>query len=154
MLRRAVVLLPFLFGCPDVGPPADTDGATDGGVEADALQMRQLLQNLISNAIKFRRPEVAPLVRVSTGPAIDGHCLLVVEDNGIGFDQKHAQQIFTVFERLHSRADYDGSGVGLAVCRRIAHRHNGEIAAVGSDGAGARFLVVLPLQQEEGEAVY
>ena len=87
-------------------------------------------------------------MRVSTARDGDGQCRLVVEDNGIGFDQKYAEQIFTVFERLHGRSDYEGCGIGLAVCRKIARRHGGDIAASGTDGAGARFVVTLPLRQE------
>jgi signal transduction histidine kinase len=116
-------------------------------LDADPVQMRQLLQNLIANAIKFRRPDVPPVVRVTSEPHRDDLCVLVVEDNGIGFEQKHAERIFGAFERLHGRSRYDGSGVGLAVCRKIAHRHGGEIAAVGAEGEGARFLVLLPRRQ-------
>jgi signal transduction histidine kinase len=127
------------------GATVELDGLPT--LEADPVQMRQLLQNLIANAIKFRRPDVPPVVRVTAEPGRDGLCTLMVEDNGIGFDQRHAERIFGAFERLHGRSRYEGSGVGLAVCRKIAHRHGGEIAAVGIEGEGARFLVILPRTQ-------
>ncbi|MEM7288454.1 MAG: ATP-binding protein [Actinomycetota bacterium] len=110
---------------------------------ADPSQMRQLFQNLIGNALKFRRAEVAPVVRVSAssqGPS----WRIVVMDNGIGFDQQYAEKIFTVFQRLHGRSEYDGSGIGLSVCRRIVERHEGTIAASSVDGEGAVFTITLP----------
>ena len=131
-------------------------------VDADPLQVRQLLQNLISNALKFRRPEEAPVVRVSasvvaagdtraavTVPAAEA-CRVVVADNGIGFDVKYLDRIFTVFQRLHGRDAYEGNGVGLAVCRRIAERHGGSITAESAPGRGASFIVTLPMRQPEG----
>lgn len=131
-------------------------------VDADPLQMRQLLQNLIGNALKFRRPEEPPVVRVSaelvpshearaalTVPAA-GACRITVADNGIGFDEKYLDRIFTVFQRLHGRDAYEGNGVGLAVCRRIAERHGGSITAESTPGLGAAFIVTLPARQPEG----
>ncbi|MBI5014947.1 MAG: PAS domain S-box protein [Deltaproteobacteria bacterium] len=123
-------------------------------LEADPLQLRQLLQNLIGNALKFRRPGEAPVVRVSAesaeasgGPAGEPRLCLSVEDEGIGFDPKYADRIFGVFQRLHGRGEYEGTGVGLAVCRKIAERHRGSIAAQGRPGQGARFVVTLPVSQ-------
>jgi PAS domain S-box-containing protein len=119
-------------------------------IDADPLQMRQLLQNLVSNAIKFHQPGVAPQVRVSA--TIDHHrAEIVVEDNGIGFDEKYADRIFTMFERLHGRGTYDGTGIGLAICRKIAVRHNGDIVARSAPGEGATFIVMLPAQHSERE---
>jgi signal transduction histidine kinase len=112
---------------------------------ADAIQMRQLLQNLIGNALKFAREGVRPVVRVenmATPPS--GMSGFVVTDNGIGFEDKHAEKIFTVFQRLHNRAEYEGTGVGLAICRRIVERHGGYILAKGVVGEGASFTVALP----------
>ncbi len=118
-------------------------------IDADATQMRQLLQNLIGNALKFHQKGKPPAVRVyaeTAGfvPAADVVFRLVVEDQGIGFDEKYLDRIFTVFQRLHSRAEYEGTGVGLAVCRKIAQRHGGDIAATSTLGEGARFRVSLP----------
>ncbi len=122
-------------------------------LEADPLQMRQLLQNLLGNALKFRRDGVPPVVRLSaaeaggngSGPA----CRLVVEDNGIGFDVKYLDRIFTPFQRLHGRSEYEGTGMGLAVCRRIVERHGGAITAESTPGEGTRFLVTLPMQSRK-----
>jgi len=119
-------------------------------IEADPLQMRQLLQNLAGNALKFHRPDVPP--RVDLSGRIDGdRCTITVADNGIGFEEKYADRIFTMFERLHPRAKYEGTGIGLAICRKIAERHGGEIRAHGTPGEGARFEVVVPVKQGKTE---
>lgn len=131
-------------------------------IEADQVQMRQLLQNLISNALKFHKPGEPPVVRVSGavengreagpgGPAAASRCRIVVEDNGIGFDQVYSERIFGVFQRLHGRNEYDGSGIGLAVCRKIAERHRGSITADSEPGRGATFVATLPVKQSYGE---
>jgi PAS domain S-box-containing protein len=128
-------------------------------IEADPSQMRQLFQNLIGNALKFRRADVAPLVEVGAetiempdpDPASDGaprpFCRIVVEDNGIGFEAKHAERIFGVFQRLHARTEYEGTGIGLAICRRVVERHGGTITARGTPDAGSTFTVLLPIRQ-------
>jgi PAS domain S-box-containing protein len=118
-------------------------------IEADATQMRQLLQNLIANALKFHRSDAPPVVKVACER--DGDFVrLLVADNGIGFDEKYLDRIFTIFQRLHVREQYEGTGVGLAVCRKIAHRHNGTITARSQPGAGATFIVTLPARQVKG----
>jgi light-regulated signal transduction histidine kinase (bacteriophytochrome) len=122
-------------------------------LDADPTQMRQLLQNLIGNALKFRRPEVPPLVAV-WGDQQDGHVRLSVADNGIGFDEKYTDRIFQVFQRLHGRAEYEGSGIGLAVCRKIAERHGGGISARSTPGVGSTFTVTLPLQQSNANPAH
>jgi signal transduction histidine kinase len=126
-------------------------------IEGDAAQMRQLIQNLLSNALKFHRPEEPPRIRISSetsdrsAPRFDGEltmparCAVVIEDNGIGFDPQYSDRIFSTFERLHSRADYDGTGIGLSIARKIAWRHRGDITAIGRPGHGATFTVTLPL---------
>lgn len=135
-------------------------------IDADAVQIRQLLQNLIGNALKFQRPDEIPSVKIyaetpeQTGGSFsfegevietvgnsDQTCTLVVEDNGIGFDEKYLEKIFTVFQRLHGRTEYEGSGIGLAVCRKIVERHNGSITARSEPDKGATFLVTLPIAQ-------
>ncbi len=123
-------------------------------IEADPSQMRQLFQNLIGNALKFSRREAPPVITVSArlepgvpGEPDDRRCRLVVEDNGIGFDNKYRDQIFTIFQRLHGRTEYEGTGVGLAICRKIVERHGGTIEAEGRPGEGARFIVTLPARQ-------
>ncbi len=124
-----------------------------GCLDADRTQMRQLLQNLIANAIKFQRPGVPPVVEVHTTTCEAGRLQLVVEDNGIGFDAQYAERIFGIFERLHGRQDYAGTGIGLAVCRKIAIRHGGDVTATGSPGSGARFVVDLPAHHAAGAPV-
>jgi PAS domain S-box-containing protein len=117
-------------------------------IDADAMQMRQLLQNLVGNGLKFHKPDVPPRVEVSA--SANGNAQIVVADNGIGFDEKYADRIFTMFERLHGRAAYEGTGIGLAICRKIAQRHGGDIRAYSSPGEGARFVVTLPVRQGSG----
>jgi PAS domain S-box-containing protein len=118
-------------------------------IDADPLQMRQLLQNLIANALKFHRPDVPPIVRVTASIDSDGCCRIIVSDNGIGFEAKYAERIFTMFERLHGRAKYEGTGIGLAICRKIAQRHGGDIAATSVLGEGATFTVTIPARHSE-----
>jgi PAS domain S-box-containing protein len=128
-------------------------------IDADPVQMRQLFQNLIANALKFHKPGEPPVVTI-TGRIIqvaeasmaeprsaDPLCEIAVKDQGIGFDQKFADQIFIVFQRLHTRTEYEGTGIGLAVCRKITDRHGGRIMAEAAVGKGATFRVVLPVNQ-------
>jgi PAS domain S-box-containing protein len=119
-------------------------------IDADPMQMRQLLQNLIGNALKFHLPEAKPKVQVRAeivdggwdGPA----CQLTIKDNGIGFEEKYLDKIFAVFQRLHGRQEYEGTGIGLAVCRRIVDRHRGSITARSKPGEGATFIVQIPMR--------
>jgi PAS domain S-box-containing protein len=129
-------------------------------LEADALQMRQLFQNLIGNALKFQQPDVTPTVSIQCEmeSSVEPHqaqsfCRITVSDNGIGFDEKYLDRIFKVFQRLHGRNEYEGTGIGLAVCTKIAERHGGQLTAKSVPGQGATFIVSLPLQQPkiEGE---
>lgn len=115
-------------------------------IDADPLQIRQLLQNLIGNALKFHKPGEPSRVRVFARQMEDGQslCELSVEDNGIGFDEKYLDRIFTVFQRLHGRGEYEGTGIGLAVCRKIVERHGGTITAHSRAGAGSTFVILLP----------
>ena len=114
-------------------------------LNADRLQMRRLFSNLISNAYKFRKKAGAPSIRIAAEDARGGFVRILVEDNGIGFEEEFAEAIFKPFGRLHRRTDYEGSGLGLAICRRIAMRHGGDIAANGRPGQGAVFVVTLPV---------
>lgn len=113
-------------------------------LDADPLQMRQLLQNLIANALKFRKPDAPPIVRVECQSQEPGSVQLLVQDNGIGFDEKYLDRIFNVFQRLHGRGTYEGTGIGLAICRKIAERHGGSITARSQPGVGSTFIVTLP----------
>jgi light-regulated signal transduction histidine kinase (bacteriophytochrome) len=114
-------------------------------IAADELQMRQLMQNLISNALKFHREGVAPEVTIEATVAADS-LQLAVHDNGIGFEPQYSQRIFRVFERLHGRSHYSGTGIGLALCSKIVERHGGSIEARGEPGAGATFVITLPVR--------
>ncbi len=116
-------------------------------IDADPLQMRQLLQNLLSNAIKYRRKDTPPVVTLNCTFPSGHHCTITVVDNGIGFNDQYAEKIFKMFERLHGRMDYEGSGIGLAICRKIVERHRGTIAATSTVGQGATFTVTLPVTQ-------
>lgn len=127
-------------------------------LEADSLQMRQVFQNLIGNALKFQQKGVPPVIQVSSRPLDPsegrGGLLttlwkITIEDKGIGFDKKYGQRIFEVFERLHSRSSYEGTGIGLAICRKIVERHDGTISAQGKPGEGAVFTIVLPEHHEK-----
>ena len=128
-------------------------------IDADPLQMRQLFQNLVGNALKFHQEGKPPVVKVrgqilkppSAEAAGNGQaealCQIIVEDNGIGFDEKYLDRIFVLFQRLHGRSAYEGTGIGLAICRKIADRHGGNITAKSAPGAGSTFVVTLPLKQ-------
>ena len=128
-------------------------------IEAEPLHMRQLLQNLIGNALKFRRPDVPPLIKIAAEecqapPAASSRSAaprkmvrLLISDNGIGFDEKYTDRIFQVFQRLHGRAEYEGTGIGLAITRKIVEHHDGEITAKSTPGEGSTFIVTLPIKQ-------
>jgi len=132
-------------------------------IDGDPLQMRQLLQNLIGNALKFQPPGGQPVVRINARilkspfagtPDEDPYaeqCELTIQDNGIGFEEKYLEKIFAVFQRLHGRNEYEGTGVGLAVCRRITDRHGGTITAKSKLGEGATFIVTLPVRRPKKE---
>ncbi|MGE5607477.1 MAG: ATP-binding protein [Bacteroidota bacterium] len=113
-------------------------------IDADPLQMRQLFQNLLVNALKFHRPAITPLVKVYAFP--QGESVeIVFEDNGIGIAEEYQERIFGVFERLHGRNDYEGSGIGLAICKKIVDRHGGKIKIQSEVGKGSKFIVELPI---------
>ncbi|HYE58174.1 MAG TPA: ATP-binding protein, partial [Rhodothermales bacterium] len=124
-------------------------------IEADPTQMRQLFQNLIGNALKFHHKDVPPVVRITTGTpmSVNGYRAwdvqtIVVEDNGIGFDEQHLDRIFAPFQRLHTRREFEGAGLGLAICKRIVERHEGDITARSQPGAGSAFIVTLPVRHD------
>ena len=130
-------------------------------IDADAMQMRQLFQNILGNALKYHKPGEAPIVKVcatvlngpprngTRGLANDDLCEITFEDNGIGFDEKYLDRIFGIFQRLQTRGEYEGTGIGLAVCRKIVDRHSGTITAGSRPGHGATFIVTLPVKQRE-----
>lgn len=131
---------------------AESGGRVEVGelpvIAADPLQMRQLLQNLLGNALKYRRNDTPPVVRLSCASPDGQYRTITVTDNGIGFNERYAAKIFGMFVRLHGRAQYEGSGIGLAICRKIVERHGGTIAATSTLGQGATFTVTLPVTQK------
>jgi PAS domain S-box-containing protein len=127
-------------------------GKTGGSVEADPLPtvradpllIQQLFQNLIGNALKYHRPDVPPVVRIKAA-VTDKRVTLRFSDNGIGFDNQYSEDIFGIFRRLVGKTDYEGAGIGLAICKKIAETHGGTIRADGVLGQGSVFTVELPL---------
>ncbi len=130
-------------------------------IEAINLQMSQLFGNLISNALKYSKQSAPPVIKISweilsenekqnfdIEPS-DKYYKIEFSDNGIGFEQKYADQIFNIFQRLHGKDDYAGTGIGLAMCRKIVQNHNGEIKAKSTEGIGTTFTVVLPITQNK-----
>jgi PAS domain S-box-containing protein len=139
-----------------------TNGHIEAGslpiIDADGRQMYQMFQNLLNNALKFHQPGIPPIVNItatikedpaSEAPQPEQICLITIQDNGIGFEEKYLDRIFTVFQRLHGKNEYEGTGIGLAVVRKIIERHNGSISATSSPGNGATFLVTLPVYQKK-----
>jgi len=129
---------------------------------ASIVLMGPLFSNLISNSLKYTKKKEIPRIRIryEEGPAVPGtngkepetrYGRIYIEDNGIGFDQKYAEQIFDMFRRLHSNAEYEGTGIGLALCKKIVQMHRGYISALGRPGEGAVFIVSLPLQAIKNE---
>lgn len=142
-------------GCVDVGNLPT--------IEIDPLQIRQLFQNLISNSLKFHKDGIAPKIIIrsefigkvgndSLPTSSEQLCRITVQDNGIGFDEKYLDRIFKIFQRLHGREKYKGTGIGLALCHKIIKRHGGHITAKSKPGKGATFIITLPATQtKKGE---
>lgn len=128
-------------------------------MRADEIQMRQLFQNLISNAIKFKKADLSPVIDINceliNSSQVDLEELnnhensefwkISVSDNGIGFDEKYNDKIFAIFQRLHGRSAYDGTGIGLSICKKITENHKGTITAISKEGEGATFVIYLPV---------
>jgi signal transduction histidine kinase len=130
---------------------------------AVGTQMRQLFQNILSNAIKFSKPGVPPEIQIESSllaecaadaEAVNNsahaqYCRIVVRDNGIGFNEKYLDKIFTIFQRLHPVEQYEGTGIGLAIVKKIVDNHNGIISARGEPDVGSSFTIVLPLKEQQ-----
>jgi PAS domain S-box-containing protein len=127
-------------------------------IDVNKGQMRQVFQNIISNALKFSKRGKSPEIRIDSKiigdrsfeseESSDGdYCLVTITDNGIGFDEKYVANIFTLFERLNSKDKYEGTGIGLAIAKKIIDKHNGLITATSMEGHGTQFKIVLPLKQ-------
>jgi PAS domain S-box-containing protein len=128
-------------------------------IEANRGQMKQVFQNLISNSIKFSKPEVDPVIIITSeyreedpfsaeSTTNTATCSITVSDNGIGFNDQYRDKIFSLFERLNTKDKYEGSGIGLAITKKIIDKHNGTIRATSEEGQGARFVITLPLRQK------
>lgn len=128
-------------------------------IEINPGQIRQVFQNIISNALKFVRKDIPPFIRISSKirkdasfdegmPVAGGYCYLSFKDNGIGFDDKFANKIFTLFRRLHTKDKFEGTGIGLALSKKIIEKHKGHIIAKGFEGKGSEFIIILPVSQE------
>jgi len=128
-------------------------------IEVNKGQIRQVFQNIFSNALKFSKEGIAPVIQIkakrlkeksfsSSQEANGPFCLISIKDNGIGFDEKYRNQIFALFERLHSKDSYEGTGIGLAITKKIIEKHNGLVHAKSHPGGGAEFLLLLPIEQQ------
>ncbi len=113
-------------------------------VKGDTIQLRQLFLNLFTNALKYRKKDIAPSILLTAVSLADGTCEIRLKDNGIGFEEKHLDKIFHPFVRLHSRSDYEGTGIGLATCEKIVQRHGGTISATSVPDKGTTFIIRLP----------
>ena len=125
-------------------------------IQADSRQINQLMLNVLSNALKFQRKDIAPIIYITSthisvtenDSTID-YYELRIKDNGIGFDQSYADKIFMPFQRLHARETYEGTGIGLAIVRRIIERHNGTVTVVTEEGIGSEFIFRIPVENDQ-----
>ncbi|MBC7552867.1 MAG: PAS domain-containing protein [Taibaiella sp.] len=126
-------------------------------IEVNKGQIRQVFQNIISNALKFSRADEAPAVLITArklelkeidSPQGDNFCLISIKDNGIGFDKKYANNIFSLFEKLNAKDKYEGTGIGLAIAKKIVEKHHGIISAKSEEGVGSEFVFIVPISQK------
>ena len=122
-------------------------------IQGQPVQIRQLLQNFIANGIKYHAKGVTPRIVVRARDIGEGQVRIEVQDNGIGIDEKFRDDVFKMFKRLHSRQEYEGTGIGLAICKRIIDRHNGQIGVDSTPSQGATFWFTLSYANETVEAV-
>jgi len=129
-------------------------------IEGNRGQIRQVFQNILSNALKFSAPERSPVIAIhskqisnksfeSNDDSLGAYCLISIKDNGIGFDENYVNSIFALFERLNSKSKFEGTGIGMAVAKKIVEKHNGLITASAREGCGAEFKLILPIKQTE-----
>ena len=116
-------------------------------MEGNETQLKQLFENLVSNALKFSRPDATPVISLS-GDVADEYVRIYFEDNGIGFDEEYMEKMFDIFQRLNTREKFSGTGIGLAICKKIVDIHHGNITAMGKPNEGATFIITLPLRQK------
>jgi signal transduction histidine kinase len=121
-------------------------------------QIRQMFQNIISNALKFSKADIDPIIEITAkrirNKSFDAqekkdgnYCLITIADNGIGFDRKYVDNIFSLFERLNAKDKYEGAGIGLAIAKKIIEKHDGLITAASEEGKGSKFQIILPLKK-------
>ena len=131
-------------------------------IEAIPLQINQLFHNLIGNALKFSKEEVPPVITITSSTLSEekgkkysafnlftSYIEIIFKDNGIGFEQQFADKIFTIFQRLHDKQAFNGTGIGLALAKKIVENHHGEIFAFAKENEGASFHIILPLKQHD-----
>lgn len=118
-------------------------------IEAEKVQMHQLFKNLLNNALKFHKPSVPPFVGITVKDLNKNTLEITIKDNGIGFNEKYVDKIFKPFQRLVAKSDYEGSGIGLAICHKIVKRHGGEINAFSKQNEGSQFIFTLPIVQKK-----
>jgi signal transduction histidine kinase len=126
----------------------EVDIGSLGGTLGDSGLLRQVWVNLLGNAFKFTRPADRPRIEIRC-EQVDGECRYTVRDNGVGFDPAYADNLFKPFQRLHPTAEFEGTGIGLAIVARIVQRHGGRVSAEGRPGAGATFGFSLPTSKED-----
>jgi signal transduction histidine kinase len=145
------------------GKQCDIDVSPLPQIEAISFQVRQVFQNLISNAVKFARPDAKCIVKITgelvaeksfeAPPSSSGkYCRILVQDNGIGFSNNFRHQIFDIFQRLNDRSSYEGTGIGLSIVKKVVERHDGLITASGVENEGATFTIVLPIKHNIASA--
>jgi signal transduction histidine kinase len=121
-------------------------------------EIRQVFQNILSNALKFSKKDVSPIINISSEIVEESlqtntifgsgrFCRFKISDNGIGFDPNYKDKIFTIFQRLNSKSQYEGTGIGLAIVKRIIDKHHGRITATGKENEGSEFIIELPVKQ-------
>ena len=119
-------------------------------IEVNHGQIRQVFQNLIGNALKFSKIDETPVIRIKSlernENSEESYCYISISDNGIGFDEKYGEKIFSLFQRLNTKDKYEGSGIGLAITKKILDKHNGSITATSKEGVGSEFVITLPLR--------
>ena len=113
-------------------------------LEADKTQMYQLFKNLLSNSLKYAKADEPPMISMEVEMNGDRHYLISIRDNGIGFDEKYKEKIFKPFERLHGQSQYSGTGIGLAICKKVEESHNGELEVQSQPSVGTTFTIRLP----------
>jgi light-regulated signal transduction histidine kinase (bacteriophytochrome) len=117
-------------------------------VDGDETQLVQLFENLVSNSLKFAKPHVPPVITLSA-ETVGDHAVLTIADNGIGFGEQYTTKMFDLFQKLHTRDKYAGTGIGLSICKKIVDTHKGAISANSNLGDGATFIIKLPLKQHK-----